>query len=217
MFNNPTKQLTDVFNKFIKTYKLEVVKDDIYIAGGAIRDVFQGVRPKDYDIYACTAKAADAINNALKRRYPVNNNGNFDFWSDEVGGKLNVIVNPEFIRPPEELIKEFNFTCNMNYFHRGVVRKHSDIGYKILNLNPGCKYPVGCLMKLPRMIELGYEVSELLMAQLLGKCLPLGIDTVEAFKKSCPGLSSSGGLSHATGLPTAKELFDKSQLGEALL
>jgi hypothetical protein len=105
----------------------------------------------------------------------------------------------------------------MNYFYQGVVKKHPSIQDKYLALNPLCKYPVGCMMKLPRMVELGYIISENLMAQLLGKCLPLGITTVEDFKKSCPSISQTASVAWNTGLPTAQQLFDKSDLGQTLL
>jgi hypothetical protein len=209
------QKLLSVLDSTIKHFKLESVANDLYIAGGAIRDLDRDLVPKDYDIYVTNKASAEVVKAALSKNWITNSNENFDIFPYDVGAKLNIILNEEFITSPEKLIKEFNFTCNQNYYHAGKLKKNMHIHHEELVLNPFCKYPLGCLVKIPRMVELGYKVKQELIMQLLGKVLPMNIQTREEFERACPNISG-GLITHATGLPNAKQYFDSTELGKSL-
>lgn len=211
-----TKQrLQVVLHETVKFFQLNSVADDLYIAGGAIRDLERDKVPADYDIYVTNKASADIVRNVISRSYVTNMNGNFKIYLPPLGVKLNIILNEEFNVSPEVLIHEFNFTCNQNFLHGDRLKLSNDIKYTELVLNPLCKYPLGCMVKVPRMLELGYTIDETFMMKLLGKVLPLNIQTQEEFKKACPNIS--GGLvSYVTGLPTAEQYFNSTELGKSL-
>lgn len=213
--NNVKTTLQKILSTLVTEYKLESVADDIYIAGGAIRDLLADKAPADFDIYIANKASADVVKKALSKVAFLNANGNYNYHDHKVHAKLNVILNEEFNVAPDKLILEFNFTCNTCYFHQGVLKMPPKSYDNVLVFNPTCKYPVGCFVKIPRMLQLGYVVNDELVMMLLGKVLPLGIKTQEEFVASCPNLSA-GMASHYTQLPTAKELFDASPLGESL-
>lgn len=210
---NIEKDLQEVLDMVVSNLKLNSVKDKIYIAGGCIRDMFNGVIPKDYDFYFTDNASAAFAKGVVSKQLLLNNNGNLDCWV--LGKRINMIFTPEFNLPPEQLIEEFNFRQNMNFYFNGKLRRAVEVFNKELVVNRNGKYPLGTLMKIPRMQELGYTVSEADMAYLLGKVLPLNIKTQEEFVKACPNIS--GGLViYASKLPTAEEYFAQTDLGQAL-
>lgn len=207
------QQLQNVLDTFVSFFKLESIKDDIYIAGGAIRDLKNNRTPKDYDIYFTNPQSGAIAKKLVSKKYPLNTNGNLDSWLE--GMRLNAIFNEEFCVKPQELIGEFNFHQNMNFYHKGQLYIDRFIYQNSLVLNKKAKYPLGVLMKLPRMMELGYCINESSMTSILGQVLKLGIKSQEQFHSACPNISA-GIVGYCTGLPTERELFEKSDLGQAL-
>lgn len=207
------KHLQKVLDTFISFFGLESISGDIYIAGGAIRDMLNKKDPKDYDIYFTNPTSAEFAKKLVTKKYFLNNNENLDSW---VGGfRINAIFNEEFCVPPKLLIKEFNFHQNMNYYHNGLLFKDGSVSVTFLRINFESKYPLGTLMKIPRMVSLGYKIEECDYSRLLGQVLKLGIKSQEQFHNACPNISA-GVVGYCTGLPTERELFDASEIGQAL-
>ena len=212
------KRLKEAKDAFISNViKDESFRDSVYLAGGCIRDLISGVEPKDWDLYCVDEATAVKLRRVLSKNISFNNNGNFDWLDYASNYRFNIICNKEFCVSPEDLIKEFNFTCNMNYFHDNklVTKYLPDIMYKSLVFNRSSSYPLGCLVKLPRMQEIGYVVPEKEMFAMLGKVLILNIQTQEDFIKNCPNISN-GVVAWQTRLPTAAEWFKTTGLGKEL-
>jgi hypothetical protein len=199
---------------------LELVGSDlsgkVYFAGGCIRDSFHGVAPKDFDVYCIDQATQAEVRNRLTKKHILSNSVyNFDIWHKSY--KFNIIANSEFFGLPSDIVKQFNFTVNQNWYNgdRLEVGSLLDIKYKTLTSPQFCKYPLGVMVKLPRMLELGYKITENEFMALLGKVLPLNIQSREDFTKHCPALSSYM-MGYATKLPTAEEYLKKTGLGSVL-
>lgn len=207
---NVEKDLQKVVDLVVEHLKIENFKDDIYIAGGAIRDLVNGKVPKDYDFYITNVTSAQAIKILVGKKYIFNVNGNLDTYIN--GYRINMVFTPEFCLKPQDLLKQFNFFQNMNFYHKGVLSLDGFVKSKELIVNPNSAYPLGTLMKIPRMVELGYTIDSAEMAFLLSKVLPLGIKSKEQFIANCPNMSGAFSIN----LPTEQELFNSSEIGQAL-
>jgi hypothetical protein len=199
---------------------LELVGSDlsgkVYFAGGCIRDSFHGVAPKDFDVYCIDQATQAEVRNRLTKKYILSNSVyNFDIWYKSY--KFNIIANSEFFGLPSDIVKQFNFSVNQNWFNGNHLEVGSlrDIADKNLFVCESCRYPLGVMVKLPRMLELGYKIDEKQFMALLGKVLPLNIQSKEEFVKHCPALSTYM-IGFATGLPTAEEYLKKTGLGSVL-
>jgi hypothetical protein len=200
---------------------LELVGSDlsskVYFAGGCIRDSFHGVTPKDFDVYCIDQATQGEVRSRLAKKHILSNSvHNFDIWFKNY--KFNIITNSEFFGLPSDIIKQFNFTVNQNWYNGNHLEAANlrDIRDKHLIVCEACKYPLGVMVKLLRMLELGYKIDEKQFMALLGKVLPLNIQSKEEFVKHCPALSTYM-IGFATGLPSAKEYFNKTSLGKELL
>jgi hypothetical protein len=198
---------------------LELVGSDlsgkVYFAGGCIRDSFHGVTPKDFDTYCVDAVTQAKVIKRLNKTYFVLNSvNNFDIWHKSF--RFNIITNSEFNGLPFDIVNQFNFTVNQNWYNGDHLQVDSlqDIEAKQLLVCGSCRYPLGVMVKLPRMLELGYKIDEKQFMALLGKVLPLSIQSEEEFVRHCPALSTY--MIFATGLPTAEEYLKKTGLGSVL-
>lgn len=148
-----------------------------FIAGGAVRDLLIGVRPKDYDVFF--KKHKDAIEflktytpylesnkvnlicvtkNAVTVEFPKSNGAK--------GAKVQFITNPEFCKSPDETIKRFDFKCCMAYYDS----KFNQIGIpsvfirdqmknKRLVFNPKCYRPVQSIRRMYKFRARGWKIS----------------------------------------------------------
>lgn len=138
---------------------LSQIRNNCYLAGGAIRDIVRGREPKDFDIYFTTEFGATLMESDLIRA---------GFIKSDIGTlyKGNVQFITCVCGPASEVVDTFDFTINQGHF-----------GFLYENLNPGCggedliyvhkcRKPMAALIRVAKFIEQGYTISESELAKI---------------------------------------------------
>lgn len=135
-----------------------LIKNKTFIAGGAIRDLLNDRIPKDYDIYFVDKESAEKFEKLAWASFHRTSIGNFNHPTTKA--QFITIV----YGPPDEVVQEFDFTINTNYFcgdHLQINNKSKD-----LFICDKVKYPFNALLRLSKFQEMGYKISQEEMIKL---------------------------------------------------
>ncbi len=155
MYTKDTKDTCRVYfrllDRVIPFY--EEFKYNAYIAGGAIRSLTLGEDIKDVDIFLRDKSLIDR----LKELDGVFVSSNaISFYLDKVQYQIITTITGS----PKEVINEFDFIMNMNYYdpyYDVCYRENREIIHsKMLDFNPKCRNKLGTLARLEKFLNRGY-------------------------------------------------------------
>lgn len=165
--SNTTKlesKLKDFSDDFFEAVpSLKPYKQYLFIAGGSIRSLILDEPIKDIDIFITYGLAVSLIEHALEGRGVISDNAiNLLMWSKSLGAvKVQIITTETGL--PQEVINQFDFTMNMNYYDPSsnsiYVHSMEDILSKTLRVNKNCRNKLGTLARIVKFTKRGYELA----------------------------------------------------------
>lgn len=150
----------------------EIIKNNGYFAGGCIRSLILGENPKDYDIFFDNQESVNKLKTFTFGRNFKNS------ITLIVGGFTFQLIKIE-AKKPSDLISEFDFSFNQNYYYRNnlYVNSYKDIINKSIEINYKCRNPFDTHFRVHKFIDRGYKLksnSELTkIAMRLSQLTPL--------------------------------------------
>lgn len=162
----------------------ESILSNCFIAGGAIRSLVLGEDIKDVDIFCRTPE--DLANMIESLRYGPRV-GSIIETENAVSFTLNG-TQFQIIKvktgTPEEVIGEFDFIMNMNYYDfstNSVYHKSLMTIYdKKLEINPNCRNKLGTLARLEKFLSRGYKIGSRTSLLRLGTQIS-ALDPIKTF------------------------------------
>lgn len=144
-------------------------KDKLFIAGGCLRSIILGEQVKDLDIFCKDAQTATEIansgfgfksDNALNFTIHIQGESTGSFTQVIESIRVQIIHNQ--VGSPQEIINQFDFTMNMNYYDFETdfinVENIQDILSKTLRVNKHCRNKLGTLARIVKFVERGYKL-----------------------------------------------------------
>lgn len=134
--------------------------EDMFIAGGCIRSVLEGETPKDIDIFFKSNVDLEKVRNMFKLDLP------HTFITDNAISLTIEGIKYQFITTckgtPLDVINEFDFTMNMNYFdfekNQLYIQDKMAIFDKQLKVNLNCRNKLGTLSRIAKFVNRGYKI-----------------------------------------------------------
>jgi len=149
-----------LFTKLDKYLISPVSIKNMYIAGGCIRSVIEQESPKDIDIFFKKDVNVDEVKKFFKLYHP-------ESFITENAISLNIDgIQYQLITTctgnPLDIINEFDFTMNMNFYdfetkHLFIQDKMA-IFNKHLKINLKCRNKLGTLARIVKFTERGYKI-----------------------------------------------------------
>ena len=165
--SNTTKlesKLKDFSDEFFEVFpSLKPYKQYLFIAGGSIRSLILDEPIKDVDIFITHESVIGNIKDLLLGRGLFSDNAiNLYMWSNSLGVvKVQIITTETGL--PQEVINQFDFTMNMNYYDISsnsiYVHSMEDILSKTLRVNKNCRNKLGTLARIVKFTKRGYELT----------------------------------------------------------
>lgn len=158
----------------------ESLVNQMFIAGGAIRSLVNNERVSDYDIFLRNEDQIKLLNEALAYRSVMYSSKNSIGLITSTGKHLQFIVCAT--GTPDNVIGEFDFTCNMNYYELGSgdLEINTDTYTKQLVINSNARNSVGTLLRVGKFVAKGYLHPS--RADMVGLAVKLTkLDPIESY------------------------------------
>ncbi|MGM1044797.1 MAG: hypothetical protein ACQEXX_01485 [Bacillota bacterium] len=187
-------KLKEVKNELIKLLPTQFwnrFEDSCYISGGCIYSLYHDNQPKDYDFFISSKELAaelrdyfidqaeykgNSLSGGLFRNLPLCITDNAISI-----GKYQIIT--QWIGEPEDVIMEFDFKHNQNYWRKNRIYTLSDWSYlkgKALVYNEARARDIcGTLMRVPRFIQRGMTIRQKELAKMMLKLHEVGFSERE--------------------------------------
>lgn len=152
---------------------------DLFIAGGCIRSLLEGSEIQDIDIFFKANVEKDKIKEYFKEKLQLG------FITENATTIIFDNIKYQFVTThqgtPFEVINEFDFTMNMNYFDMETdslyIHDEQSIKDKRLKINLKCRNKLGTLSRILKFTERGYKSPSRLNLLELGvqltQCKPV--------------------------------------------
>jgi hypothetical protein len=125
------------------------VLENCFMAGGAVRDTYRGVKPKDYDLFFKTKSALDEFVTKYQDYMVKTPAGNYDY--------MDFQFITMYYGSPEKVIGTFDWNCNQMYYDFKTKKNRAfNPDYLIFNVNANA--PLSAAVRLPYLIEKGYKI-----------------------------------------------------------
>lgn len=153
------KQLTDFLD-------LELLSEDVFLAGGALRSLIDGKKPKDYDLFFTGPDAIPVTRERLEKHgfELIFECPKGELWT-YVNGDMKIQLVANIFGTPEEIIDHFDFGATLAaldiytfYYHKAFVR---DVKTRKVSLHR-LTYPVATLKRLAKYHGYGFNVNKCL-------------------------------------------------------
>lgn len=137
------------------------LRSKLFIAGGCIRSMILEEEVKDVDIFCKDQITADAVKE-MKLGYTTDNAVNLNICDQNIYLYKVQIVTTE-VGSPIDIINQFDFTMNMNYYDfesNSIEVIHlTDILAKNLKVNKNCRNKLGTLARIVKFVNRGYKLD----------------------------------------------------------
>lgn len=173
----------------------DFVKQQGFVAGGAVRDLCMELVPKDYDIFFKTKEAIEEFKNSFGsylEKTPLDNYNytDFQFITMQHGS-------------PDDVIAGFDWNVNMCYVDFSTGRAQLLSKYqKLLAFNPNGKFPVSAFLRLPYLMSKGFTITH--QELLFASCFLSASGLLASSEKAMGSISfapSNGGSFNINGIP----------------
>lgn len=159
--------------KYVADTHFSEFKDEFlseaYIAGGSIRSMIADEEVKDYDIFLRSDKLVARIRETKGLSYISDNAVSVYMGIDQI----QIITN--FTAHPSDMIDEFDFTMNQNFFdpiiETIVARDELSILTKQLVINKTCRNKLGTLARISKFVARGFLVPSKTDMLMLGAAI----------------------------------------------
>lgn len=155
------------------------LRSKLFIAGGCIRSMILEEEVKDIDIFCKDEQATTVIKESISG-FRSDNAVNFQISPYKIQ-----IVTTE-VGSPIEIINQFDFTMNMNYYDfesNSIEVLHlSDILSKNLKVNKNCRNKLGTLARIVKFVNRGYKLDSKENLLELG-CQLTRMESINSFKE----------------------------------
>lgn len=131
------------------------------VCGGSIRSMVRDQKIADYDIFLPDESSVQELREALAFRTTLYDSKNSIGLITATGKHIQFIICA--VGQPWEIISEFDFTCNMNYYMFANLPSvdplvvHSDTYHDQLVVNPNARNAVGTLLRVGKFVGKGYK------------------------------------------------------------
>lgn len=158
-----------------------------YLAGGAIRDIYNANEIKDYDLFVNDKTSIESLKTLLL------DEKNKNWIANRIKGDIHIIeskfknINIEiyfmgktdfiqlciiYPKNPQAMIECFDFTINQNYCDLKKLALSKDLvsGNMWLNASSKIQFPINALMRIPKFQAKGYKGSFRLYTTIVSQC-----------------------------------------------
>lgn len=128
------------------------------VCGGALRSMVRDQKIADYDIFLPDEGAVQELRESLAYRTTLYDSKNSIGLITSTGKHIQFIICA--VGHPFEIINEFDFTCNMNYYEFGgknALMINYDTYHNRLVVNPDARNAVGTLLRVGKFVAKGYQ------------------------------------------------------------
>lgn len=145
---NIKKKIQEKFN--IDNYTMNC----IYFSGGSLRSLLLGEEVKDYDLFCLNNETIELIKSKVLDKAFISDNA-ISFYIDGKQVQIITTVSGHSV----DIISEFDFVMNQNFFDSGVLyfRDRDVIKRKELKINQNCRNKLGTLARISKFVERGYK------------------------------------------------------------
>jgi hypothetical protein len=170
------KKCNDIISTIVRQFMF-LASNDIFIAGGAIRDLYCNQPVNDYDIYFKTKKLAkrftkDWVNFINYKQFSIlaitKNAITLQLLSGE---KVQFITRDVYCGRPDAVIDRFDFTNSMCYYHNNrlilTVKMRVACEKNLLVYNRECIFPINSIKRLVKFMYRGWGISKWEFVRLL--------------------------------------------------
>ena len=134
-----------------------------YFAGGCVYSLYNGQKPKDYDLFLDSDEAVEKLNAADIE------GGDFKSEYALSLGLYQIVT--RFVGAPEEVVAEFDFMHNMFFFRDGKIQNVAPWKYlntkKLIFNRARARDICGAIMRVPKFVARGMTISKYEMAVML--------------------------------------------------
>lgn len=191
----------------------QFVMENAFLAGGAVRDITRGQKPKDYDIFFKTKIAKEEFVKRFSKHMKETGIGNYN-WYDF-----------QFITirygTPEEVTDTFDWNVNKVFYDFNRSRLGGNMfGGNELTLNTKSDKPLSALLRLPYLLKKGFTIDEKeLLFALTFTSTVVNLRSTEAVEEQHEFMSNGGGETYLgdTVERAVQAALEKSPLNKALL
>lgn len=208
------KKKTEELQKIPGLYEFVLIHG--FLAGGAVRDLTLGGKPKDWDIFFKSKSSVDEFIKRFGKKMEETGIGNYNYKDFQ------------FITirhgSPREVIDTFDWSVNRAFYDYKASQLHSHNVDKHLRFNTKSDKPLSAILRLPYLLKKGFEIEEKeLLYTLSFIASAVDLKSSEAVSAQYEFMSSGGGRSCSDGIVEravhdAKEMsIKKSPLNKALM
>lgn len=131
---------------------VDFVNENGFIAGGLIRDLIRDKVPKDVDVYFKRELPLEIMNDLTANGWILSKNGNY--YKDKVQFITLLKGNPR------DVVKQFDFTINNNFYDFSSKELYFETEDKTLTINDNLFAPMSALVRLNRFLSEGFTISD---------------------------------------------------------
>lgn len=154
-----TSHLKEVIEEVTEHIPKEFFEKNLFFAGGAVRSLANKESPKDYDVFVRNPEALAELVTLLEGKY-LYKSINAIALKTTSGKEVQFILMTT--GSPEEVIGEFDFLMNMNYYVPST--DHPTVNWaaydKKLRINPKARNILGTLARIPKFVARGFEFPD---------------------------------------------------------
>ena len=163
-----TKHLQELKTEIELIIPEPALVNKMFVAGGCIRSMVRDQKIADYDIFLPDEGSVQELREALAYRQVMYQSKNSIGLLSASGKHIQFIVCA--VGTPEQIVSEFDFTCNMSHFSFGTSELviHSDSLSNQLVINPNARNVMGTFLRVGKFVNKGYAYPSRLDMIALG-------------------------------------------------
>lgn len=160
------QHLQEVKEEIVLIIPDEKLLTKMFIAGGSIRSMVRDEKIADYDVFLRDTDGIQELKEALAYRQVLYESKNSIGLITSTGKHIQFIICAT--GSPSEVVGEFDFTCNMNYFEFRKINEfvgdegselfiHPDTSISQLKINPDARNAMGTFLRIGKFLKKGFE------------------------------------------------------------
>lgn len=174
----------------------EFTMANCFCAGGAVRDIARDREPKDYDIFFKTKEAIDEFKQKFSHLTTETVLGNFNL------DDFQFIT--MYYGSPTKVVAKFDWNVNQVFvnFTEHKPTAWGGVHFNDLTFNCNASYPLSALLRLPRLIEMGFKINAKEFAFVVAFIAAKGcLSSTERCQKELAFVPSADSQMNLNGLP----------------
>ena len=151
------QHLDKIVLELSNTIPMDFIKENLFIAGGAIRSLVHNETPKDYDFFVKSPEAIEKLKE-MDFRWLYKSDNSIGLYLHESKAEVQIIICSS--GTPNKVVDEFDFANNANYydFANDNLYLNNWVYSKQLKIQTTARNLVGTLARIPKFVERGYTL-----------------------------------------------------------